>query len=206
MLQSSNLSTLFFFYFPMQSSGMVHITVHIVLSKDENITDFYVEASIDGTHKGVFKKETRSNWHRKHKQHHTSYYSDHQQSENVFRNRKVYSNHVTTTSTTTTRYATIPQSVKKIRVDESGIEIPNSNGDQEMASVVLNSKPASNSSFVKRNKRFKMANHIADHCNQDYWNENMITNRSTQFTRRWTYAKTDVKNKTVSFRFVPNSN
>lgn len=173
----------------------------MTLSKAESITDFFVQAVIDGTRDGVFKKETRSNWHRKHKQHHSNYYSDFTQSEHDFRTRKLFSNHTTNTATTTfTREASILQSMKNIRVDESGsIILPNINGKHVMTTVVLNNKKANNSSHIKR---LKLNNHIVDHCNQDYWHENMITNRTTQFTRKWTYTKTDLKNKTVSFRYV----
>lgn len=197
----------------------------MVLSKNESITDFYIDAAIDGTHKGVFKKDTPNNWHRKHKQHHSTYYNDHMQSGDDFRNRKVFSNHAitTTTITTTTTSTSIPniatatsttsssvvnestvsQPMKRIRVDESGILIPNRNSEVVPASNVISSKLAnSNSSSIRRNKRFKMTNHIGDHCNQDYWNENVFADRMTQFSRRWSYTKTDLKNKTVSFRLV----
>lgn len=177
----------------------------MVVSKNENITDFYVEANIDGNHKGVFKSETQANWHRKHKQHHSSHYNDHTQSKENFLNRKVFSNQFFTTTTTDSYIAgiktesSVTHPVKKIRVDESGILISNGN-DEQTSSVILT---PTNSSAMRRSKRLKMSNHMVDHCTQEYWNENVIAgSRTLQFTKRWLYTKTDLKNKTVSFRFV----
>lgn len=177
---------------------MIHIAVHVDLSKNENITDFYVEAAIDGTHKGVFRSEAPTSWHRKHKPHHSNYNGDHAQSKDDFGNRRTYSNRFNSNNESTA-------SIKKIRVDESGILIPNGNGEQVTASIVPNNVLAPNSSlsFVRRSKRFKMTNHLADHCTQEYWSENVTPgSRIMQFTKRWSYTKTDLKNKTASFRFV----
>lgn len=165
-------------------------------------------------HKGVFRSDTPVNWHRKHKQHHSSYNSDHTQAKDEFGNRKLFANHFVgnnlsvAPSSSSSPSPSSPSSslstAKKIRVDESGIEIPSVNVEQHMtASIPFNNVLALNSSIGRRNKRFKMSNHIADHCTQDYWSENIIPgSRTTQFTRRWSYSKADLINKTVSFRCV----
>lgn len=181
-------------------------TVHVTLSKNENITDFYVEASIDGMHKGVFRSDIPVNWHRKHKQHHSSYNGDHTQAKddfsnhNVFANQFIGSNNISMVSpSSSTSASSSSLMAKKIRVDESGIEVT--------ASIPYNSVLALNSStsIGRRNKRLKMNNHIVDHCTQEFWNENVIPgSRTTQFTRRWSYSKADLINKTVSFRCVQN--
>lgn len=195
--------------------GMLLASVYVVLSKNENITDFFVEANIDdGTHKGTFRSETQSNWHRKHKQHHSNYYNDHIQSKDNFLNRKIISNQFMGTSvvgTTRNESTKIAQANSRIRVDESGILIPNNNDEQ--ASVVFNNNnnnsnyTPNSSSSIRKTKRFKTTNHVADHCAQEYWSENIIAgSRIIQFTKRWSYTKTDLKNKTVSFRFVSHFN
>lgn len=197
--------------FSFYAQSMSYI-VHVTLSKNENITDFYVEASIDGMRKGVFRSDTPVNWHRKHKQHHSSYNSDHTQTKDEFSNRRVLANHfngnnvstMLAPSSSSSSSSSPSSTVKKIRVDESGIEIPNINVEQHMtASIPSNSVLALNSSIGKRNKRLKMSNHMVDHCTQEYWSENVIPGtRMTQFTRRWSYSKADLINKTVSFRCV----
>ncbi|XP_055323439.1 uncharacterized protein LOC129578625 isoform X2 [Sitodiplosis mosellana] len=193
----------------------VFYTVHVTLSKNESITDFYVEASIDGMHKGVFRSDTPVNWHRKHKQHHSSYNGDHTQAKDEFSNRKVFANHFNgndvsmmaatpSLSSSSLSSSSSSSTAKKIRVDESGIEIPSVNVEQHMtAPIPSNSVLALNFSIGRRNKRWKMSNHITDHCTQDYWSENVIPgSRMTQFTRRWSYSKADLINKTVSFRLL----
>lgn len=202
---------LFRFFFLYESTNSCH-TVHVTLSKNENITDFYVEANIDGMHKGVFRSDTPVNWHRKHKQHHSSYNGDHTQAKDDFSNHKVFANQfmgsnnismmMAPSSSSTSSMSSSSSSsfmAKKIRVDESGIEVT--------ASIPTNSILALNSStsIGRRNKRLKMSNHIADHCTQEFWSENVNPgSRTTQFTRRWSYSKADLINKTVSFRCVQN--
>lgn len=150
-----------------------------------------MESIIDGMHKGVFRSDTPMNSHRKHKQHHSNYNSN---NKDEF-NRKIFSNH----STNNMSSSSLPFLMKKIRVDESGIEIPNSNVVQHMTAPM----PSINSSIniEKRNKRMKMNNHFVDHCPQEFWSETVIPG-NLQFTRRWSYSNDDVKNKTVSFRCV----
>lgn len=160
-------------------SGLSFV-VQLTRGSNVSITDFYVESSIDGMHNGVFRSDTPVNWHRKHKAHHASYNGDRVQSRDDFSNRKIFTNHLDANTTV---------GQKTIRVDESGIEIPNSG---ERAS-------ANGTSFTKRSKRLKMSNHIGDHCTQGFWSENVAGSR-TQLTKRWSYNKADLKNKTVSFR------
>lgn len=185
---------------------MVFVAVSVVLSKSENITDFFVEANIDdGTHKGIFRSETQSNWHRKHKQHHSNYYNDHIQLKDNFFNRKVNSNQFITGTnvigTTRNESKKIAQPNNRIRVDESGISIPNNNDDQ--TSGTFDSIPNA-SNAIRKTKRFKATSHVvSDHCVQEYWSENIAAgSRINQFTKRWSYTKSDLKNKTVSFRLV----
>lgn len=179
-------------------------SVNVVLSKTENITDFFVEASMDGgTYKGIFRSETQSNWHRKHKQHHSNYYNDRIQSKDNLINRKIFSNQFTGTSNIGTIKNDSAQPNNHIRVDESGILIPNNN--DERASNNSNYNTQSSSSSMRKTKRFKATNHMVDHCAQEYWTDNIVTgSRIIQFTRHWLYTRTDLKNKTVSFRFVFN--
>lgn len=186
-----------------------HVTVHVILSKNESIADFYMESTIDGVHKGVFRSDTPVNWHRKHKQHHTNYNGDHVQSKNDSGYHKFYASHIAAGTNNTARTAAAAaQAMKKIRVDESGIEIPNNNGDRMTAPIPSNSvlPPLSSlnysTSLPKRNKRLKMGQHLTDHCIQEFWNENVNPGSRTVFTRRWSYSKADLKNKTVTFRLV----
>lgn len=194
------------FLFPRWIDSL--LAVNVVLSKNENITDFFVEAAIDGgTHKGIFRSETQSSWHRKHKQHHSNYFNDHFQ--NI---RKTFSNQFTGTSvigTTRNESTKLAQANNRIRVDESGISVANNNDEQ--ASAAFDSSSSSNSNYVpnlsnsmRKTKRFKATNnHATDHCAQEYWSESIVSgSRIIQFTKRWSYTKTDLKNKTVSFRFV----
>lgn len=186
-----------------------------MLSKNESIVDFYVESVIDGMHKGVFRSDTPINWHRKHKQHHASYGGDRAQTKDDFGNRKAFSNHFmgdnVSTMVSTLSSSSSTSTVRKIRVDESGIEIANGNVNGEprlTASIPSNSVLALNSStsLGRRNKRFKMGSHAVDHCMQEFWSENVIPgSRTTQYTKRWSYSKADLKNKTVSFRCVKNN-
>ncbi|XP_031632855.1 uncharacterized protein LOC116346788 isoform X2 [Contarinia nasturtii] len=170
-------------------------TVHVKLSKNESIDDFYMEAIIDGMHKGVFRSDTPMNWHRKHKQHHSNYNGDNKDGF-LNENRKLFSNHFMENN--------VSSSMKKIRFDESGIEIPNSNVGQHMTA----SNPPINSSISigRRNKRMKMNNHmVVDHCSQEFWSENVIeSSRTSQLNvvRKWSYSIADLKNKTVSFRLL----
>lgn len=200
-------SSVFFHFFLCDTTNSCH-TVHVTLSKNENITDFYVEANIDGMHKGVFRSDTLVNWHRKHKQHHSSYNGDHTKAKDDFSNHKVFANQfigsknismMMAPSSSSTSMSSSSLMAKKIRVDESGIEVT--------ASIPSNSVLALNSStsIGRRNKRLKMSNHIVDHCTQEFWSENVIPgSRTTQFTRRWSYNKADLIKKTVSFRCVQN--
>lgn len=191
-----------FFDFPFVKRNSVRCSyiVHVTLSENEGVTDFYVETKIDGMHKGVFRSDTPVNWHRKHKQHHTNY-GDHSQTKDEFRNRKIFS-----TNFINNNVSTMMSPVKKIRVDESGIEIPNNNVERHMtASIPSKNVLALNTStsMGKRTKRMKMSSHIIDHCTQEFWSENGIPDSPTnQFTRRWSYSKADLINKTVSFRCV----
>lgn len=114
----------------------------------------------------------------------------------------------------------------RIRVDESGIEIPSINDNDKNIPVTNNSALAyyfnnsssssssssnininSNISNMKKMKRMKNINHVMDHCTQEYWNENLISNGGTlQFQKKWSYNINELKNKTVSFRLVESNN
>lgn len=166
--------------------------VHVILSKNESVTDFFMESAIDGAHKGVFRSDIPVNWHRKHKQHHTNYNGDHLQSKDDFSKRKLFSSHFVGSNVTR---STVAQNMKKVRVDESGIEIPNGHGERMTALDYSTSLP-------RRSKRLKMSPHVADHCTQEFWSETINPSGRTVFTRRWSYNKADLKNKTVTFRLV----
>lgn len=182
----------------------------MVLSKNANITDFFVEANIDGgTHKGIFRSDTQSNWHRKHKQHHSNYFNEHLQSKENFLNRKTFASQFTGSSaigTTRDESTKLTQANNRVRVDESGISIANNNDEQAFNSSSSGSNnyvPTALTSSMRKAKRFKATNHVADHCAQEYWSETIVSgSRVIQFTKHWSYTKTDLLNKTVSFRWV----
>lgn len=191
------LMNIFYSHFPYLFRSISRSIVHVILSKNESIVDFYMDAVIDGAHTGVFRSEAPANWHRKHKQHHNG---DRMQSKDDFINRKLYSSHFVGNNVT----RPTAQVLKKIRVDESGIEIPNNGGERMTVSIPSNTVLPLNysTSMPRRSKRLKMGQHIADHCAQEFWNENINPGGRTVYTRRWSYSKADLKNKTVTFRFV----
>lgn len=184
-------------------------------------------------HKGVFKSETTSTWHRKHKQHRTSSSigaynggTDQLLSKQTL-NQKSYFNQDTITNNNRNSIGgknSVLYPLKSIRVDESGIEVPNTNGIPSSLSPLSSSSSSStttttitssignasaigfnyNSSVSKRNKRTKIANHLNDHCAQEFWSENLAASNGIlqQYSRKWSYNKTDLKSKTVSFRSV----
>lgn len=110
----------------------------------------------------------------------------------------------------------------KIRVDESGIEISsavNIDGVDGTNKTISNNSTlgyffnndsnttttTTSTSMKPKIKRMKNANHVMDHCTQEYWSENLLLNNNgtmLQFQRKWSYNLTELKDKTVSFRLV----
>lgn len=190
--------------------------VHIFFAKNETITDFYVESIIDKVHKGVFRSETSSNWHRKHKQHRTTAYNNDGIDQLLYKQKftqKSYFNQDTIGSNNGKSISNGKSSTlhpfKSIRVDESGgIELPNISSGASATTLAESASTIGsnyNSSVARRNKRTKAANHQTDHCAQEFWSENLISSGGTlqqQYTKKWSFNKTDLKNKTVSFRLV----
>lgn len=95
-----------------------------------------------------------------------------------------------------------------VRVDESGIQLPSDFGNRAQAHNQRKNDSGTgfnNTSLMRRNKRIKMTNYHADHCNQDFWSETINAGGNTNelLIRKWSFnGAIGYKNKTASFRWV----
>lgn len=182
--------------------------------------DFYVESIIDGMYKGTFRSDTQSNWHRKHKQHHAT---NNNNSEDYmfggererFQRRKWFDRYqhkdkngdTSSTSNTSsngssksngTNALLLTHRKTRIRVDASGIEVPSS---YDNGTIAANVNTLGYNSYTKKMKRMKNSNHLAEHCTQEYWYENVYsTGSALQLQKKWSFNRAEFANKTVSFR------
>lgn len=208
---------------------MLTYVVRITLSRADNIADFHVESIIDEMHKGIFRSDTQSNWHRKHKQHHTSNanndlnggyrerlqrrkWSDQYPHWDRFgdnrRGSSVTSSIITNdnTSAVTARGVTnnnrsstlAAQHKTQIQDNKSSFETPQPKDNGTITGNTLDYN--ANNNYMKKVKR-KNANHIVEHCAQEYWYENLYSTGSVfQFKKKWSYNRAEHNTKTVSFR------
>lgn len=184
------------------------------MPRAETITDFYVQSIIDGIPSGIFHSDASlrssqgngfgggSNTSKNSK-----YHRPIQQNakENWKRNQMFSSTHMNaghSISSVSVSGAKGNVSGKKIRIDERGTEfiedesVLNPNNNNKNNSILTFSD-----SRTKRNKHIKVSNYHFEHCNQDFWSENINAGNSKElFLRKWSYNLTGAKNKTVRFR------
>lgn len=176
--------------------------MRLFIPRSETITDFYIQSIIDGLPSGLFRSDASTHSSQGNEPSGRKYHRPVQQNFKEFMKRKQMhsSSHMNvghSISTVSVSGAKGNGNGKKIRIDEGGTEF-----------IVDESVHKSNNSILtfsdsrkKRNKRVKVANYHFEHCNQDFWSENIdIGDIKELYLRKWSYNLTGVKNKTVRFR------
>lgn len=172
------------------------------MPRDGSITDFYVQSLMDGAPNGLFRYDASSptphginaNGNRKMKANKSV---EQIVKENIKRKPMFSSSHTNNGHLPSTASALAATGIghdRKARVDESGgIEVASDESVRRRNSL--------SGSQTRRNKRIKITNYHPDHCNQDFWSEN-VTGREANglFVRKWSFSKSGANNKTVSFR------
>lgn len=195
-------------FIPSRRSRSFHIllffsfrcSVRLFVPRTETVTDFYVQSMIDGEASGWFRSDAPS---------HSAEGSGANgvrnrrpgAKENVKRKQMFGPAHTSAGHT----ISTLSGSGK----GGSGAGKANSvdNGDGTKSTEDKSVHKPNNSilelsySRMKRSKRVKVANYHFDHCNQDFWSENVAADSGKElFLRKWSYNLSGAKNKTVRFR------